>query len=86
MRSRMQRIVVVLALLAGGGTVMASSTMGCASFAGESLMTSLDLCFIFDCTNGIFGGMVQPCQQGVDVNGDPTGTLFLDCPDVAGAP
>lgn len=82
MRSRMQRIAIVLALLAGGGTVMATSNMGCASFAGESLMTSLDFCFIFDCTNGIFGGLVQPCQEGVDVNGEGTGTLFLDCPGV----
>jgi len=82
----MQRIAVLLALLAGGGTVMATSNLGCQSFAGESLMTSLDLCFIFDCTNGIFGGVVQPCQEGVDVNGNPTGTLFLDCPDDAGNP
>ena len=86
MRSRMQRIAVLLALLAGGGSLMVSSNLGCESFAGESLMTSLDFCFIFDCTNGIFGGVVQPCQQGVDTEGNPTGTLFLDCPDNGNQP
>ncbi|HNQ24090.1 MAG TPA: hypothetical protein PKK06_13465 [Phycisphaerae bacterium] len=80
MRTGFHRVAMAVTLLAAGGSLMFTSNLGCESFMGESLMTSLDFCFIFDCSNGLLGGTVKPCQQGVDALGDQTGTLFLDCP------
>lgn len=68
---------------------MAGPGTGCTSFLAESTLTSADFCFIFDCTNGIFGGTIDPCS-GVGsgdqtFEGQQTGTpFFADCPLVDG--
>jgi hypothetical protein len=53
----------------------------------------MDMCFIFDCTNGAFGGLLDPCETvagsdtgdpgegtGAGYAGPATGPLFADCP------
>ena len=54
----------------------------CSSFAGESALLMTDFCFIFDCTNGILGGTIDPCAAGIGINGDPDNLepLLIDCP------
>ena len=86
MRAGFRRIAMAATLFAAGGSLLFTPNLGCESFAGESMMTSLDFCFIFDCNNGLFGGTVKPCQQGTDENRDPTGPLLLDCPPVTDNP
>lgn len=76
MRSRTRRTALTIASIAVGGYVM--GTGGCLSFLGEEAFRTLDLCFIFDCTDAA-SGLLQPC-----LNQDPTSTrddlLFIDCP------
>lgn len=72
MRSRTRRAALTLALLAGGGFLMAGPGTSCSSFFGESAFVSTDFCFIFDCQNGILGGTVEPCATDQP--------FFVDCP------
>lgn len=83
MRSRFYRVVVAAGLIAGGGFLMAGPGTSCASFAGESAFVATDLCFIFDCQNGILGGTIDPCGGGSGAQTVESGTqqpLFTDCP------
>ena len=77
-RSRSRRIAVEAMLLLGGLTLLAGPGTGCFSFAAETALTATDFCFVFDCTNGIFGGVVQPCGAGGTLGNE--GPLFTDCP------
>ena len=58
-----------------GGVIGGQSGTGCARFASNGLATSVDFCFVFDCQNGFFGGIVDPCAGG-------TGSLLVDCTDL----
>ena len=80
MPRKSRRVAATVVALATGAMVLTSSNFACESFLGETLMTSLDMCFIFDCNSGILGGTIQPCQEGIDENGDPVPNyLFVDC-------
>lgn len=49
---------------------------GCARFATNGLASSVDFCYLLDCDNGFFGGLVSPC-------GDPNSSAdnyLVDCP------
>jgi hypothetical protein len=82
MRSHWTRVAIVATLLSSGGFVMLTSPgLGCEAYAAESLLQAVDFCFIFDCTNGVLGGTVKPCQPGLGFNGEETSGLLLDCPD-----
>ncbi|MCP4247991.1 MAG: hypothetical protein GY778_13165 [bacterium] len=74
MRRHRSRILLVSALFVSGGAyLLAGSTMGCASLGAETALSSVDMCFVFDCTGGIFGGVIDPCSTvGEDPN-DGTG-------------
>lgn len=82
MRRKFHRFAAAAAIFGAGGMLMQTSNFACESFAGESLFTATDTCFIFDCQNGAFGGLLQPC--GVALNPNPVdplsgGPLFTDC-------
>ena len=80
MKSRMRRFALTMASVAMGGYLTA--TGGCLSYLGEQALTTLDFCFVIDCTDGL-SGLLQPClsRQNDLFNED---VLFLDCPNQAG--
>lgn len=76
-RLRTAAITVSLAL---GGTLFAVSGSTCSTFSAESALATADLCFIFDCQNGILGGTIDPCAiVGTDPDGNEV-PLLVDCP------
>ena len=91
MRSRRLRTKLAVAAFAASGVM--GGFVGCASLGAESLSGAVDFCFLFDCTDGIFGGLIDPCSPvfsrpqtpgfiAADVNTPETdGNLFSDCPD-----
>lgn len=82
MRSR-RSTSIALGLLTAGGMLFATSG-SCASFVGESALTSTNFCFIFDCQNGFFGGTVDPCSGAGGGNqtleSQDGSSFFRDCP------
>ncbi len=60
-----------------GGLIGGSRGTGCARFATNGLASSIDFCYLLDCQNGFFGGIVDPCAGGT------TGNLLVDCPTQA---
>ena len=99
MHKRLYRGLMIAGMFLAGSYLFASGSLGCGSLASEAAISSTDMCFIFDCTNGIFGGLIDPCANvyGTDT-GNPdvggaggfagpfSGPLFADCPtdDTAG--
>jgi hypothetical protein len=81
MRIQPRRLAAVLAGIGSGAVILQSPNFACESYAVKSLMTTVDMCFIFDCNNGAFGGTAQPCGTGLDAEGLDTPGLFVDCPD-----
>ncbi len=79
MNSRYRRTTVVAALMASGGFLLATGG-GCLNFGGEQLLLSTNLCFVFDCDNGILGGTIDPCSTYLDAEGNEVRPLLIDCP------
>lgn len=76
-RLRTAAITVSLAL---GGAFLAVSGGSCSTFSAQSALGTADLCFIFDCQNGILGGTIDPCSIiGTDSDGNDV-PLLVDCP------
>lgn len=81
---RSKRATTMLALLGGMGLLLSGPATSCTSFTGRTLLVAADMCFIFDCQNGAFGGAINPCS-GIG-SGDQTSEgqtalpLFTDCP------
>ena len=73
-----------MSVLGGGGCLIASSGLTCAGFASDVLLSSIDMCFLFDCNNGAIGGLIDFCAD-VEVtdpeDGGDLGNFFTDCPD-----
>lgn len=68
--------------LAAVGTLGALRQSACIAFGADQLLGTLDFCFVFDCQNGLFGGVVDPCPDPLTDPLDGTSTnLFVDCPD-----
>jgi len=81
MRRKSHRLAATLLAVASGAVMLVSPNFACESFLGETAMSSLDFCFIFDCNSGLLGGTVQPCGVGVDAEGNEVPNyLFVDCP------
>lgn len=83
LRSR-QSWFKAVALLGGFGYLLSGPQGTCISYQGESLLTNIDFCFIFDCQGGIFGGTIDPCT-GFGSGNQTFETadslpLFNDCP------
>jgi hypothetical protein len=74
-------------MIAGGATLFqefpftgtgGGGYFGCTRFATNSVGTAIDFCYLLDCENGFFGGLVDPCA-------DPSaGAWLLDCPNGVG--
>lgn len=87
MRRHTRRTLVWLAMMLTGATVFQTSAFtgttgagnhGCGRFMSNGLLSSVDFCYLLDCENGFFGGVVDPCS-------DPSsGALLLDCPGAGG--
>ena len=80
MRASLRRWAVGLAAMATAGAVYQT---GCMAFSGDQVLRSVDFCFIFDCQNGLFGGVIDPCNNNVFLDGrSSTGNAntFVDCP------
>ncbi len=78
-RSRRRKVIMAASALSGA-TLFATSNFACESFVGESIMTAANMCFIFDCNNGAFGGIFRPCVVPDSVGaGAEIPPLFLDC-------
>jgi hypothetical protein len=92
MRKRVSRIAVIAAMTLSGSYLFASGNLACGSMGTEAGIGTADMCFIFDCTNGAFGGLLDPCanvpgsdtgnpdQGGGGYEGPRTGSFFADCP------
>ena len=81
MKRRWRQKMMVAGLIGGGGFLFGGQSTSCLSFTGESVLSSANFCFIFDCQNGILGGTIAPCSRSTDANGDAIPPLFIDCPD-----
>ncbi len=67
--------------LMGAATMGALRQSACIAFGSEELLRTIDFCFVFDCQNGLFGGVVDPCPDPLVDPLDGTSTnLFVDCP------
>ena len=63
MQRRFRRKLMLAGLVAGGGFLFGGQSTSCFTFTGETMASSADFCFIFDCQNGILGGTLDPCSQ-----------------------
>lgn len=82
--NRRKRWIAGMAATVVAGMVFQTACIG---FGFDQLQRTIDFCFIFDCTNGAFGGVIQPCKNNdaIGAQNPPTntGNLFLDCPPPA---
>ena len=89
-RKRVIRTAVAISLVASGAYLCTSGPLACGSLGAEGALSAIDFCFMFDCTNGAVGGLIDPCAiVGVDpedTTSDAIGTyggpLFADCVNV----
>ncbi|MCH7719411.1 MAG: hypothetical protein IH988_00275 [Planctomycetes bacterium] len=85
-RARWRRKTAVMSLLVGTGVLFASGALNCASFGVQQTLSTLDFCFLLDCQNGAFGGLLDPCGQGGLLIDNDQGSeqelqsLLVDCP------
>jgi len=61
-RSTQWKMAVVALLTAG--VVFGSSGLACTTFGINAALSSVDFCFLLDCQNGAFGGLIDPCGSG----------------------
>lgn len=62
-----------------GGVIGGQRGNSCGRFASNGLVSSIDFCFLLDCENGFFGGVIDPCG-----NAGTAGDLLVDCVNVPG--
>ncbi|MCC7294030.1 MAG: hypothetical protein IT449_18365 [Phycisphaerales bacterium] len=100
MQRKLSRAKVLSAMLAVGGVALIGDGLGgCASMGFQAASGAVDFCFLFDCTDGIFGGLIDPCSpifgrpsnlgftpQNPEKEPGVSNTLFSDCPDDANNP
>ncbi|MFQ5489797.1 MAG: hypothetical protein ACE5GE_03655 [Phycisphaerae bacterium] len=61
MHKRKNRILIGGCLLLSGTYLFASGNLACGSLFSEAAVSAVDMCFIFDCTTGALGGLIDPC-------------------------
>lgn len=92
MSRRWSRIWVTACLVLSGAYLCAGGNLACGSFAADAAVSSTDMCFMFDCTDGILGGIIDPCADiggsdsgstggGQDTGAASGGPFFADCPE-----
>jgi len=62
-------------LVALAGSMMQNGTLSCVQGAGNAATAAVDFCFLFNCNDGFFGGLAQPCDAGF--------SLFVDCEELS---
>ena len=84
MRSRARRMMAAVSILTGSGILLSGPGTSCTSYIGQTALVAADLCFIFDCQNGILGGTIDPCSGigsgNQTIEGQTQQLLFTDCP------
>ncbi len=74
MRKRTKRLLVSLLVFTAGGTLFTGGNAGFIRCAGDTTLTAINFCFVFDCQNGALG-------RGIEFCGDQPGDdIFVDCP------
>jgi len=71
MLSKRSRFLAALALCIGS-LFATGYDGGCYNLATQSIMDSIVPCAIFDCTGGLLGGAINPCN--------PLNPVFNGCP------
>lgn len=87
MKRRAYRFLVWLTMAASGSTLFQTYPLtgdsgtgywGCTRFAANSVGSSINFCWLLDCDNGFFGGLIDPCN-------DPgTSAWLVDCDNYTG--
>ena len=85
MKRRSLRAWLWLTMTFGGATMFQACTgatgagnYGWQRFMSNSLLSVIDWCYVLDCQNGFFGGLIDPCN-------DPSaGAWLLDCTNAGG--
>lgn len=81
--TRRRRLLIWLAMLLSGGTMFQAvgftrTGLGGAcqpqNFFTNGALSSVDFCYVLDCQNGFFGGVVQPCDPT-----NPANDYLIDC-------
>jgi len=62
-----------------GGVIGGDRGLSCSRFATNGLSSSVDFCYLLDCENGFFGGIVQPCGDASAATDD----YLVDCTTTA---
>ena len=76
----------VIGAFVSAGIIYGGSGIACASYGAEAALSSIDFCFLLDCQNGAFGGLIDPCNPGGFVLGrdeglvQEGGPVLFDCP------
>ena len=68
------RVIVWSLIVLTGGLVFQAGN--CVAFALDSTMAATNICYIIDCQNGLFGGLINPCGSPFTSADD----LLQDCP------
>ncbi len=85
-RASWRRKSAMMGMLVGTSVLFASGALTCASYGAQQALSTLDFCFLLDCQNGAFGGLLDPCGQGGLLVANDQGnvqeldSLLLDCP------
>ena len=80
MQRRWRRTMLRWGLAAAGGTLFVTGAKpACISFSSEQALATTDFCFLFDCQNGAYGGLIDFCS--LSTLEEP---LFTDCPEFSG--
>jgi len=75
-----------MGLLVSTGVLCAGGALVCGQGGVQRTLSTLDFCFLLDCQNGAFGGLLDPCGQGGLLVANDQGnvqeldSLLLDCP------
>ncbi len=78
MRKRTKRLMFYLLIFAAGGTLFTGGNAGFVRCSGDTVLTAINFCFVFDCQNGALGGGLEFCGD------QPEDDIFLDCPAAGG--
>ena len=74
-KSKRRKIELAL-LVALTGAVFGQGGIGCAELFADAAAAGVDFCFLLNCQEGFFNGLVQPCDPEAGF------TFFIDCPEL----
>ena len=77
-----------LAILGGGGVLLAGSDLSCASLGLTNGLASTNFCFLLNCNDGALGGLIDFCAPTTfrsfvgGVQDEQTTPFLADCPQL----